>query len=721
MPWDDTTPGPTDMSFLLEKPAGGKGFIRNEGGHFVTGDGARWRMWAMNICTDSPLPPLEYAPVVARHLAKYGVNCLRLHAMDHRWPKGILMRAQRSSPNNRYWGNQDETTRALDPEGLARLDYFIHCCKKEGIYLDLNLNVARTFTGADGVAQAEQVRWGKGLTYFDRQLIALQKEFAQQLIDHVNPFTGLRYGDEPAIALVELVNENTLIEFWGRGMLDGGEPEVARGHWYPIPSTYVAQLDRLWNAYVAERYRDRAALATAWEGDLRDYEDPARGSLRRLKASEFAAASGPRFREEARFYTDIEIAYFQEMKAYLRDELHVQQLLLGTSDYHHNWSGVPMLQSNATLEIMDGHLYWQHPRSKRPGYPWRQDDWFIENTPMVDQPDASLVARCARSKVQGLPYIVSEINEPFPNDTAAEFVPIAAAYGLLQDWDGIIFYDYLGGWGPPYWQDEEWRKPPRAQTFTMDTDPVKWPQTALGALMFLRGDVQAAREVVQRAMPSDWVMESLRVAMDGNHPYWMDTLPGRLALTHRTEISSFNAPALSPRAGEVTLGKERIVSDTGELTWEATPLNGRVLVDTPRHQVIIGRAGERATSNLALALTAPFAAVQLASLEERPIAEATRLLLLAGARVANTGMRWEDESRRSLGPQWGSAPTRVEPVTGSITLRRLSGAQKATLRALDAHGQPTGEGHRASVVDGSVTFVFPSDPATPWFLIEVER
>jgi hypothetical protein len=233
--------------------------------------------------------------------------------------------------------------------------------------------------------------------------------------------------------------------------------------------------------------------------------------------------------------------------------------------------------------------------------------------------------------------------------------------------------------------------------------------------------VQAAQEVVQRAMPHDWAMESLRVPSDGAHPYWMDYLPGRLALTHRTEISSFSAPTLSPRAGEVTLGKERIVSDTGELTWEATPLDGRVLVDTPRHQVIIGRAGERATSNLALALTTPFAAVQLASLEERPIAEAARLLLLAGARVANTGMRWEDESRQSLGPQWGTAPTRIEPVTGSVTLRGLKGARKVTLCVLDAHGQPTGEPRTVSVVGGSATFAFTSDPATPWFLIEVER
>ena len=86
--------------------------------------------------------------------------------------------------------------------------------------------------------------------------------------------------------------------------------------------------------------------------------------------------------------------------------------------------------------------------------------------------------------------------------------PPAAAYGLLQDWDGILFYAYDGRWGSLYWQDEEWQREPEAWTFNLSTDPVKWTQTAIGALMFLRGDVQAAREMVPRQIPHDHVVES---------------------------------------------------------------------------------------------------------------------------------------------------------------------------------------------------------------------
>ncbi|MBC7235068.1 MAG: hypothetical protein H5T69_04450 [Chloroflexi bacterium] len=721
VPWNDNTPGPTDMSFLLPKPAGAQGFIRIVDGHLATGEGKRWRMWGLNICTDMPLPPMPYAPVVARRLAKYGCNCLRLHAIDHRWPNGILMRAREGSAQNRWWGGQDESTRALDPEALARLDYFIFCCKREGIYLDLNLNVARTFTEADGVREADLVRWGKGLTYFDDQLIALQKEYAAQLLQHVNPFTGLRYGEEPAIALIELVNENSLLEFWERGLLAGDPPDPMRGHWYPIPASYVADLDRRWNAWLRARYPDRAALAAAWEGDLAAYEDPALDSVRRLRRDEFSAASAARFRDEAQFYTDLEIAFFSEMKRYLRETLGAKQLILGTSDHNHGWSALPMLEANATLDVMDGHFYWQHPRSHRPGYPWRHNDWWIANTPMVDDPDASVVAHCSRSAVLGKPYIVSEVNEPFPNDHAAEFIPIIAAYGSLQDWDGILFYDYDGSWATPYWLNEEWREPPKLMTFALGTDPVKWTQFGLGALTFLRGDVRAARQVVERRMPHDWVLESLRRPSDSAHPYWMPWLPGRLALMHRTAIASFQGEVLSPPEGQRTWPEERIVSDTGELVWEARPKDGRVLIDTPRHQAIVGRAGRRATSHMELELETPFAAVQLASLDGQDIARSERMLLSTGARVANTGMRWADETRQSLSDQWGTAPIRIEPVVATVTLRGLAGAKAVWLQPLDGCGQPMGEPRAFAAADEGFAIRLEGEPATPWYLVRVER
>jgi len=163
-----------------------------------------------------------------------------------------------------------------------------------------------------------------------------------------------------------------------------------------------------------------------------------------------------------------------------------------------------------------------------------------------------------------------------------------------------------------------------------------------------------------------------------------------------------------------------IISDTGELTWETNPQDGRVLIDTPRQQAIIGRAGERQTTHLRLSLETPFAAIQLASLEDAPIASASRLLLLACARVANTDQTWVDDSRQQPA-SWGHAPIRIEPVSGAITLRGLVGATCVTVQPLDGSGQPNGEPLPLEKNAGEYLLNLSSLPSTPWYLIQVER
>jgi hypothetical protein len=254
-------------------------------------------------------------------------------------------------------------------------------------------------------------------------------------------------------------------------------------------------------------------------------------------------------------------------------------------------------------------------------------------------------------------------------------------------------------------------------------------------LVFLRGDVQTARETVRRHYPHSYVIESLRTLMpddsqrpywqpfqyDERHPYWLPYLPGRLALVHRTVISDFCAEALSPAEGEVSLPPGDLKSDTGELTWEATPDDGCVLIDTPRYQAIIGRAGRRETQNVALDLETHFAVVEVASLDERPLCEANRMLLVAAARVANTGMKWVDDTRMSLGDRWGHGPTRIEPVAATLELQGLVGAAAVTLQPLDGRGQAVGELVPASPDTGGFTVVLPAGTATIWYEVSVAR
>ena len=193
--WNASPESPVSMALLLPAPAGKAGFIRAAGGHLVDGSGARFRIWGVNITARATLPSKETAPLLAAHLARHGINCVRLHFLDKLAPNGLID------------ANREDTQR-LDPAQLDTLDFFIAKLKERGIYTDLNLNVGRIYKPGDGVPDCELLGFAKAITYFNPRLIELQKQYARQLLTHRNAYTGQEYRNEPAVALVELVNEN---------------------------------------------------------------------------------------------------------------------------------------------------------------------------------------------------------------------------------------------------------------------------------------------------------------------------------------------------------------------------------------------------------------------------------------------------------------------------------------------------------------------------------
>src|SRR5581483_11046840 len=100
----------------------------------VRPDGARFRIWGVNLTAFARgsvrFPPKPDADFWAATLARFGVNCVRLHSFDVEAPRGIIAA-----------GRGD--TQRFDAEQLDRLDFFVAALKRHGIYVDLNLNVGR--------------------------------------------------------------------------------------------------------------------------------------------------------------------------------------------------------------------------------------------------------------------------------------------------------------------------------------------------------------------------------------------------------------------------------------------------------------------------------------------------------------------------------------------------------------------------------------------------
>lgn len=229
---------------------GGNDFISiSNDGHFSF-RGDRIRFWGINMVADGAFPAKNVTRKITNRLKKFGINLVRLHHIDNGWSKtGSLFTGL--------------DTRVLDPVQLDKLDYLIYHLKRNGIFVNLNLNVSRNFSLFDGVPDADSLlEFAKGVTLFDRQLIELQKEYASQILTHVNPYTGLAISEDPVLAMVEIINENSLYRLWKDDKLK----PINKGGQFTYRHSMI--LDSLFNSFLLNKYNSHQNLVAAWNKDF---------------------------------------------------------------------------------------------------------------------------------------------------------------------------------------------------------------------------------------------------------------------------------------------------------------------------------------------------------------------------------------------------------------------------------------------------------------------
>jgi len=249
IPWDDAVAGTaTDVSFLNAKPAGKNGPIVVRNGVFVEANtGRRIRFFATNLGAGAAFPSKPDADRIAARLAKHGVNLVRFHHLQNDW----------DLPNGTIW-RRDKMQLEVDPAQVDKLDYFIYALKKQGIYSNINLQTTRKPLPEMGLP--ESVRqlsrgYGKQVDKFYPRLIQLQEEYARALLHRRNPYTKLFLRDDPAIAKIEINNENSLVGWPGESVGAGLNA---------LPEPFLGEIKRQWNTWLARKYRNDPALRAAW-------------------------------------------------------------------------------------------------------------------------------------------------------------------------------------------------------------------------------------------------------------------------------------------------------------------------------------------------------------------------------------------------------------------------------------------------------------------------
>jgi hypothetical protein len=697
-----------DVRFVHDGPAGSHGFISAHDGHLYRADGKRFRCWGFNLTGwtvgGEELPSHKDAETYANALARMGVNCVRMHFLD-RPDTATNPRNEGGSlgpnagpfthgPRGLIRGDLNDSQH-FNPERLERLDYWFNELKKNGIYIDFNLNVGRIFKPGDNVPDVKLVGNAKAYTYFGPELVALQKDYARQLLTHVNQYTGVRYADDPAVAIVEVVNENSLLEFWQRNWLRGEREEGKPNFQLDMTPHYQALLVGMYNDWLAKN-RTPAQIA-----QLHTMAGVATGQpIPFMRRGDHPDAPRLRLDAELMFLTQVEVDFHADMQKFLRTEVGVKSVITPMADHTYFIANQPLMRTAMKSAVMDQHVYWQHPAI-----------YGKRNEPMVNSPELSIIQKLSRSAVVGKPLTVSEVNEPYPSEYGAEMIPILASYAAFQDWDGIFFYTFetkISG---------EW-KPAIADHFDMTLDPVKMAQMPAGAMIFLRGDVSAAKKVLTRSYSTDQISEAARLPR-GEMPFYTPGFDKMIPLTHGSRVSCLDCkpslPAPLPAANP-------IVSDTGELAWRTNDgKDGLVSVDTPRSQALVGFITANAkvqTRNLSADISNRFAVITLSSLDGKPLNLSNLMLLTTTSKDENTGTEWD--ARRANLTNWGTAPTLIEPVTGWIQLKDLEGAIDVSAQPLDGAARPTGAPIKGKMIEPGWEIAV-GTPATTTYLIRVAR
>jgi len=359
-----------DFSFLRDAPAGKYGFVRVKDGHFqFEKSPVPVRFFGGNICFRANYLSHGECDALAERLARTGYNAVRLHHFDRDVVKHLP---------------KDSTT--VEPKSLKMLDYLIFALKKQGIYITTDLFTVRTLCPGEfpSLPHLSDARAYKLAAMILPEVNQNLKTLARRLFTHFNPYTGLRWADDPVFIGISLINENTILH-----NLNMVSPEIRK------------------------LYRDRFAAYAKKNGLA---VDGAEGEVN--------------FR---RFVLRVYHDYYRDMVKFMRG------LGVRAPITDQNYIPTPnATEQRVHYDYVDNHVYWDHP--KFVGHAWSLPAQFSNSSVLKSRLRTPAVI--AASRIFGKPFTVTEYDFCYPNRFRAEGLPIFAAYAAMQDWDGIYHFAY---------------------------------------------------------------------------------------------------------------------------------------------------------------------------------------------------------------------------------------------------------------------------------------
>jgi hypothetical protein len=709
-PTDTTRAGAVGLADWSPQRAGSRGWITTDGGALVV-DGEPIKLWGLNLTYMYCAPQKELADQRAAWYAKMGFNSLR----QHKYANGAGWRGICA----------DDSWVTFNAEKLDRFDYFNAKLIEHGLYIKLSPSFGVRLGKADRqylpeyydeISEGGKKDWPRvpyGAVYYLPEMQQATIDQLVNILEHTNPYTGKKYKDDPAIAFVEAINEDSAL-WYGNTRVMERSPFIRK------------RSGELFSAWLKEKYGSQEALVEAWGDDAITPFD----ELNKIGVPEESLEQktfipyghswwfDPKsIRDnhphlESRMFDTMRFLYDRQNLFYDKFAEAMRATGYGGLVIGSNWQAGRMtshfynLHSDARQDVVDRHNYFGGGR-----------DGNIQNASMLAQPGSGTLS-VGLQQVEGKPFMLSEWIHVWPNEWGGEGIALIGAYGMgLQGWDvSYLFQNRDDGGFSDMIGDQNW--------------DITAPQLALLypaiARQVRRGDVEPAVSTLVRHVdienirdnPPDF--EEFVTQQHDIKTFDGDKVPAAALAVSQATIAFTDASATTPtfQRGSHADG-QTLVSDTGQLRWTPAPsgekVGGVISIDTPGTQAVVGFA-DGTTHPLTDVTVSPagrFTAVYVSALEEDgTIADAASVLVTLVGRARNTGQQINAAGDRLEAK--GEPPVRLEPVAAEL---KFTSRTPRRIVLLDHDGLPTGHGRS---LDGDVVRLDTAVDPTPYFLIQFD-
>ncbi|MEP7110287.1 MAG: hypothetical protein ABI760_19995 [Ferruginibacter sp.] len=676
-----------NLRFLNERFAGENGFIQlsNDGNSFVHGNGKEIRFWACNGgslangFSDARLDSL------AGFLAKMGVNLIRYHGAVNPHGKHTDIMSVDTTEVNNIWR-------------------CVAAMKKQGIYTVISPFWPHNGHMGGWVPEEWGIEGYSGnddlwaVLFFNDHLKQAYKTWVKYLYSNPNPYTGIALKDEPAVAIIQVENEDAVF-FW---TMQNIKPALKK-----MVGTQFVQ-------WLKDKYGSLKAAINYWGSDATHKEDNLPADIIGLfPIHEMTIPQkdniAKRLKDQVEFYAKKQRAFYDEMVKYYRYDIGCKQLTNGN-----NWRTASQSRlldierwTNSTADVIATNKYFD-PQHKGPNDGWRIDPGDFYGAPSALKNPAELPSNIKH--IEGHPMVVTESGWNLPNKYQTEGALLIAAYGGLTGLDAFFWFS------------------PSAPAFDMDlhyqfldiqgqhplnrwsiSTPGEMGMFPANALIQRLGYVKEGKAIMeQRTLGSMFNREPPQIFEEQSFDPNRDFISNDKKYEAKAELTplTFLTGNVSTKYGVtgdsirllvnlrqlINTKEQKITSVTGEEQLDYR--NGIFTLNTPKAKAVTGFLTTRKTFQLdevTIHSQNEYATIELVSMDGKKIGQSKKILLQVGTLFRPTNWKeeaatFENRGRTTTGFKiinTGMMPWLGMPALGDIRIKNAS-IKKAT--QLDAAG-----------------------------------